>query len=123
MCGSVQYTISSDLRDVWNCHCSRCRQFTGHHMAATAAPDDAVVFTNDLGLTWYEPADGVYYGFCRMCGSSLFWRTDHTPEQLSICAGALDQPTGLQTTRSWWTAEAADYHRRPDGLEEYDYET
>ena len=39
-CGGVRYRIDGDVRDVVNCHCGRCRRFTGHHMAATSAPVD-----------------------------------------------------------------------------------
>jgi hypothetical protein len=50
-CGGVSYTVVGPLRSVWNCHCHRCRRFTGHHMAATAAAPDRVRFTSDTTLT------------------------------------------------------------------------
>jgi hypothetical protein len=89
-------------------------------MAATAARPDEVTLEGDDALVWYEPAPGVFYGFCRCCGSTLFWRADAHPEKLSITAGTLDQPTGLRTTEAWWVAEAADYHDRQAGLSEHD---
>ena len=121
MCGGVRYTVVGPLRDVYNCHCDRCRRSTGHHMAATAAPAANVRIEGD-SLAWYEAAEGVQYGFCSRCGSSLFWRTAATSERLSITAGSIDQPTGLRTTRAWYTAEMGDYHERPSGLEEFDDE-
>ncbi len=36
-CGGIRYAVRGELEDVINCHCERCRQFTGHHMAATSA--------------------------------------------------------------------------------------
>lgn len=107
---------------MFNCHCGRCRRFTGHHMAATAAHPDRVNFSSSATLRWYEPAPGVEYGFCGECGSSLFWRAAPMPDKLCICAGTLDLPTGLRTTKSWWTAEAGDYHDRPAGITEVAYE-
>lgn len=123
MCGGVRFEVTGTLRDVWNCHCHRCRQFTGHYLPATATLDGRVIFAADETLTWYEPADGVFYGFCGVCGSSLFWRTADSADHLSIAAGSLDQPTGLTTAKSWWTAEKADYHVQQAGLVEYDYES
>jgi hypothetical protein len=73
-------------------------------------------------LTWYAPAPGVEYGFCRTCGSTLFWRTAERPDWLSIAAGTLDPPTGLRTTRALWVAEASDYFRRQPGVHELPYE-
>ena len=32
MCGAVRFQVDGPVRDVWNCHCYRCRQFTGHYM-------------------------------------------------------------------------------------------
>jgi hypothetical protein len=92
-------------------------------MAATAATPSDVHFDSDETLTWYAAAEGVEYGFCEHCGSSLFWRTAGDPDKLCLAAGALDQPTGLRTTRAWYVAEAGDYHERPPGLENFDYES
>jgi hypothetical protein len=56
---------------------------------------------------------GAEYGFCRTCGASLFWRADATPDEISICAGTLDPPTGLTTVEAWWVSQASDYFTRP----------
>ncbi len=121
-CGGVVFTISGPLREVWNCHCGRCRRFTGHHMAATATTLQNIHFETASTLTWYEAHPTAHYGFCNVCGSSLFWRTTTKPDHLSVCAGTLDTPTGLRTTTAWWVSEAADYHERPD-ITEFDYES
>lgn len=91
-------------------------------MAATRAPADQVEFVSDTTLTWYEPDASAAYGFCSRCGSSLFWRAAERPQYLTICAGTLDQPTGLQTTTAWWMAEHGDYHEPDAGLEEHAYD-
>ncbi len=109
-CGGVRYRVTGPMRGVVNCHCPRCRRITGHFMAASGAADDDLVVESDATLTWYEPAPGVFYGFCSTCGSTLFWRSDANPGWTSIAAGPLDPPTGLRTTAAWWTAHASDYH-------------
>jgi hypothetical protein len=115
VCGGVTYAVDGALRDVINCHCDRCRRFTGHHMAATSTrADDVTVDSPDDLLSWYFPVPEAGYGFCSRCGSSLFWRSTLHTESLSICAGTLDPPTGLTTTEAWWTSQASDYHTRPD---------
>lgn len=121
-CGLVRYSVEGPLREVYNCHCSRCRRITGHFLAATAAHSDDVSLVGVATLKWYAPDESVQYGFCSECGSTLFWRATNAPEHLSIAAGSLDQPTGLTTTRAWWVAQAADYHERQSGLVEFDYD-
>ncbi len=121
-CGGVRFEITGELRDVYNCHCGRCRRITGHHMAATAIHPDQIAFAAEQTLTWYQPDETVSYGFCRVCGSTLFWKAAAIPEKLCIAAGSLDQPTGLVTTKAWWVDEAGDYHQRARGVQEFDFE-
>ena len=122
LCGSIFFVATGPLRAVVNCHCHRCRRFTGHHMAATATETPNLEVHDSYSLLrWYQPASDVSYGFCGRCGSSLFWRSDASPDQVSICAGTLDPPTFLWTVEAWWTSEASDYHTRPL-LKEFDTE-
>lgn len=115
MCGAITFRTAGELRDVINCHCVRCRRFTGHHLAATAV-DTAELIIDDgqANLTWYSPVPEAAYAFCRTCGSSLFWRSATRPARTSICAGTLNLPTRLRTTQAWWVSQASDYHARPD---------
>jgi hypothetical protein len=114
LCGGVSFQVFGDLRDVFNCHCHRCRRFTGHHMAATAADvPDLKIEDDDGNLRWFYPVPDAGYAFCQKCGSSLFWQSRVTPDRISICAGTLDPPTNLKTVRAWWTGEASDYYARP----------
>ena len=122
LCGDISFRVHGPLRDVVDCHCHRCRRFTGHHMAATAADtSDLDVDDPESLLRWYHTVPDAGYAFCSRCGSSLFWRATATPERTVICAGTLDPPTGLTTVRACWISEASDYHPRPD-VPEFDTE-
>lgn len=115
LCGDIRYAVGGELEDVINCHCERCRQFTGHHMAATSASIDEIsIHDADSLLRWFFPVPEAGYAFCSRCGSSLFWQSAADPVRWSICAGTLDTPTGLKTIQAWWTSQASDYHSRPD---------
>jgi hypothetical protein len=121
-CGGVSFEIEGELRQVYNCHCERCRRITGHHMAATAVHPDQLTFRTNDTLRWYDPVPTVHYGFCATCGSTLFWKADEVAGKICISAGTLDQPTGLSTTKAWWVAEAGDYHERAPGVVEFPFE-
>ena len=113
LCGGITFSTSGELRPVINCHCHRCRRFTGHHLAATSAASARITLEDPGGLLRWYAVPGAAYGFCSRCGSSLFWRGDEEPDRLSIGAGVLDPPTGLTTEQAWWVSEASDYHERP----------
>lgn len=78
-------------------------------MAASSASVMDVRFEAEETLTWYDRGGGIEYGFCSNCGSSLFWRAPDKPDDLAICAGTLNQPTGLSTEGILFAAELADY--------------
>ena len=62
LCGAIRYAVRGELADVSNCHCERCRQFTGHHMAATsAALDDIGIQDADSLLRWFFPVPEAGY--------------------------------------------------------------
>ena len=115
MCGGITYVVSGPLRDVINCHCERCRRFTGHHMAASSVSvDDLRIADAESLLRWFFPVPEAGYAFCSRCGSSLFWQSADDPTRWSVCAGTLEPPTGLRTVEAWWVSQASDYHERPD---------
>ena len=119
LCGSVRYEIVGELMPVINCHCSKCRRFHGHMGAYTAARREQLVLVQDEGLKWYQSVTDetpkVYRGFCRHCGSSLFW-DPRGREIISIAAGSIDPPTGLDTERHVYVSQKTDYYRITDGL-------
>jgi hypothetical protein len=61
----------------------------------------------------------VYRGFCRECGSSLFW-DPRGKKNISIAAGALDLPTHLKTTRHVWVSQKGDYYEITDNLPQHE---
>jgi hypothetical protein len=120
-CGGVSYEVTGPLRDVVVCHCRRCRRTHGHVAAYTACTASDLVLVEDRTLRWYE-ADERSRGFCAHCGASIFWR-DPERQTISIAAGTLSEPTGLNTVAQIFTAEPGDYyqllgegHHYPAGL-------
>jgi hypothetical protein len=113
LCNAVRYRVSGPLRAVVACHCKQCRRSSGHHVAATAVRRDDIAVEGDV--TWYKSSSHAQRGFCRACGSNLFWSgSDQT--LLSIFAGTLDEPTGLKMTGHIFVADKGDYYEITDGL-------
>ncbi len=101
------------MRPVIACHCTQCRKWSGHFVAATSVPLDRFRLTRDSGLRWHSASIAAKRGFCRHCGSSLFWQPVDEA-RISICAGAFDGPTGLSIEKHIFTEEAGDYYS-PEG--------
>ena len=118
LCEEIQYTVEGPLRDIVNCHCSRCRRSTGHFMAATQAKVSDVHIEGET-LKWYDATGRVQYGFCSECGSTLFWRTTRTPDVMSIAAGTLTPPTGLKTFAAIYLNYGSDYHHYDETIDSY----
>ena len=108
LCGGVRYIVNGELRDVVVCHCSRCRRTHGHVAAYTACAAKDLDVVADATLVWYQ-SDGRVRGFCNRCGASLFWQVFDRPT-ISIAAGTLDEPTGLNTIAQIHTDEPGDYY-------------
>ena len=87
--------------------------------AFTGAPAEKFRFLQQRGLAWFRSSEEAERGFCRECGSSLFWRRIGSAT-LSVTAGSLDEPTGLKCGAHLFTAFKGDYYDLPeDGVERH----
>jgi hypothetical protein len=117
LCGAVRFETKSRLREVVNCHCSKCTRFHGNFGAYTSVRFDDLIFLEDKGLKWFhsqtDETPNVHRGFCKDCGASLFWHP-RDQENIAVAAGALDTPTGLSTIGHVWTSQKSDYYEIKD---------
>lgn len=113
LCGGVAFRIRGKMRDVVWCHCGQCLRWHGHFGGYTASIWGNIELRGADQLAWYESSETARRGFCRACGSSLFWEPAHR-KHISICAGALDLPTGLVSARHVFADSKGDYYRIAD---------
>jgi hypothetical protein len=118
-CGAVRYEAFGDLRPVIYCHCGQCRRQSGHFLGATEVPDANLTVTAGADdLTWYQSSDKARRGFCRICGSGLFWKHDRQ-DSTSILAGSFDLPSGLKEGYHIFVEHKGDYYAIDDGLPQH----
>lgn len=118
LCGAVRFRTRGRLRGVIYCHCTQCRRQTGHFVAATSARDADLTVEGDAGLTWYAASETARRGFCRTCGSLLFWKREGS-ETTSIMAGAFDRPSGLAGASHIFVSDKGDYYEICDRLPQF----
>jgi hypothetical protein len=115
LCGAITFDISGKMRDVAWCHCGQCLHWHGHFGGYTASTWPNIALRGKDKIAWYESSGQARRGFCRDCGSSLFWEPAHG-RHVSIAIGALDLPTGLVSARHIFVADKGDYYRIADGV-------
>lgn len=118
LCGKISFKIDELTRDVVMCHCQQCRKQTGHQVAATRVDDSALELTGEEHLTWFAATDDAKRGFCKHCGSVLFWKSNGS-NSTAVMAGSLERPTGLETTKHIFTEFKGDYYDIADGLPQH----
>lgn len=122
LCGRVSYRTRGALRGVVYCHCSQCRRQTGHYLAATDVDDSRIEISGETEIGWYAASDFAKRGFCRNCGSLLFWKRNGS-ERISVTAGSFHEPTGLESQCHIFVADKGDYYALDDDLPKYDKST
>jgi hypothetical protein len=118
LCGAVRLRARGPLRGVVYCHCSQCRRQTGHVFAATSVAAADLEVEGSDNVAWYEASPEARRGFCRTCGSVLFWRRAGAAS-LAVPAGLFDQPSGLRGEAHIFTADKGDYYEITDGLPQF----
>jgi hypothetical protein len=89
LCGQVQFEIHGELRDIVNCHCSKCIKFHGNYGAYTSVKVENLKITEQKSLEWYKsPTDetaNVHRGFCSECGVIYFLAPKRSTEYFNSC--------------------------------------
>lgn len=89
-CGAVAWEVDGALGDIYVCHCSICRAWTGTNgVAVLVVPKAAFRWTcgEDKVRGWRKPGADWASSFCPECGSALPGENDEA--RTFIPAGAI----------------------------------
>lgn len=108
LCGAV--TLSADIPDgsFLACQCGQCRRWTGGGPLYSIAAEN-VEFAGQESVSEYFMSDWGARGFCRACGTTLYWRM-RDRGVTSLAVGLLDDQSGLALTEEIFC------DRRPEWL-------
>lgn len=115
LCGAVTFVVDGPLPAPDACHCTQCRRHSGHVFVSTDVPRAAVTIRGGEHVAWYHSSEKVRRGFCRTCGSSLFWDPIFR-DKLGIAMGAFDRPTDTKIAIHVFVADKGDYYDIADGV-------
>lgn len=120
LCGAVAFQAMDDNEKIDACHCVQCRRWSGHYWASVNVSFASLKFTRgEHDVSWYASSDLVRRGFCKKCGSALFWHPDRHKDYshiIAISAGSLDAPTGIVLSKHIFVSEKGGYYGIEDGL-------
>ena len=89
LCGAITFEAVGVETEIHACHCSMCRRWSGGG-PGFATQVESVTFTGESSLGRYDSSDWAERGFCKTCGSCLFYRLK--PDTYILSIGSFDDP-------------------------------
>ena len=72
LCNKVRVTVPSTDQKVRACRCEKCMRWGGGQLSVNCGC--APSFAGDQHIAVYDSSDSAERGFCKSCGSHLFYR-------------------------------------------------
>lgn len=89
LCGAVRFTAASCNNHVGACHCGMCRKWGGGPWLTVDCGKE-VSFEGEDAIAVYPSSDWAERGFCKHCGSHLFYRLRES-RQYMMPVGLFDE--------------------------------
>lgn len=96
LCGAVQFTADDVETHHHACHCGMCRRWAGGPLFV--ASTSSVTFASTANLGRYESSPWAERGFCKTCGTTLFYFLKPTQTYM-MSVGAFDDQAPFQLVR------------------------
>lgn len=93
MCGAVRIIGAANEPKVAACHCDMCRRWSSGPYFGVSCEN--VTFEGEENITKIRSSDWAERGFCKKCGSSLFYHLIDSNE-FQIAARLLDDQSDLR---------------------------
>ncbi|CBV43097.1 GFA family protein [Halomonas elongata] len=97
LCGAVTLSVEAERQNVAACHCQMCRTWGGGPLLAMESVGRVTLEGEDQ-VSIYASSDWAERGFCRHCGTHLFYRL-RTGEHYAV-------PVGLVDSGEAWTFDS-----------------
>lgn len=97
LCGAVRFVAHDVETHHSACHCATCRRWSGGSPLFTAGAK-SVEFEGEANITRYSSSEWAERGFCKTCGSNLFYFL-RPMEKYMISVGAFDDASAFVLAR------------------------
>lgn len=107
LCGAVRFEAEEVGEQVGACHCGQCRRWTSGPYFAVRGSN--VRFAGEENLGRYASSEWAERGFCKRCGSSLFYRMHDEPFHM-LAVGAFDDQSRFHLARQVFIDEKPGFY-------------
>lgn len=108
LCGAVRFTVEPGSRQFGTCHCSMCRRWTAGVFLAVECEDRFKV-EDETNLGVYRSSEWADRGFCKKCGTPLFYRL-RGQGYYAVSLEALDDRDGFTFVNQIFIDEKPPYY-------------
>ncbi len=118
LCGNFKYSVEGSFGDVRYCHCSQCRRGNGTAFSANAKIDLSQWKLEGPieAITEFEHKPGWFKAFCSKCGSPLYARSSHNPNDIRVRLGGFEGNLDVKITGHVWTSSQAGWYTIEDSI-------
>jgi hypothetical protein len=118
LCGAVRYEIAGKLTRASHCHCSMCRKQHGAAFGSYASVRRAELrwVSGEGEIARFESTPGIARGFCRRCGSTLFWDERANAGSFGLALGSVDGDPGVRPSLHIFVGSKAPWFEITDDL-------
>ena len=92
LCGAVRFTAKNMSNSIGACHCNMCRNWGGGPFLVIDCGTE-VSFESEEDVSVFESSKWAERGFCRKCGSHLYYRLKESNE-FHMPVGLFDDDQG-----------------------------
>ena len=101
MCGAVRFEARDVPMKAGICHCEMCRRWTGSALIGVTVDLDKLTWQDETHLGRIQSSAWAERGFCKRCGTSMFFRVTMESEysgKIELPLGVFDDPNGFEVT-------------------------
>ncbi len=113
LCGAVTVSAVLPKAEMQLCHCKQCQTWTGGGpLTAIRAAD--IALEGEAHVQVYRASDHGERGFCKICGSTIFWKMKGKPLAF-LPVGLLEDQSGIRVTEEIFVDQRPDWLPAHDG--------
>ncbi len=108
LCGAVTISAKAMSNNIGACHCNMCQKWAGSPLMAVDCGID-ISIQGEENVTIFNSSDWAERGFCKTCGSNLFYRLKQDKKYF-LPVGLLDDAEGLILSHQIFIDEKPSYY-------------